>query len=115
MDEREGGNNMERILFGRILNDLTLKQSLYILNEKNYEKSLNEFRKEFFELKEENYKCNGIFKEYMSMKFNIKELSDYMVINFKSNKYKIHSSYISIKLKNDVLGFPNFDKNYDYD
>ena len=109
MDERKGGNNMERILFGRILNDLTLKQSLYILNEKNYEKSLNVFRKEFFELKEENCKCNGIFKEYMSMKFNIKELSDYMVINFKSNKYKIHSSYISIKLKNDVLGFPNFD------
>ena len=113
MDEREGGNNMERVLFGRVLNDLTLRQSLYILNEKNYEKPLSQFRKEFFELKEEDCKCEGIFKEYMGLKFNIKELSDYILINFKSNSYKINSCYIPIKLKNDVLGFPNFDENYE--
>ena len=109
LNGREDGNNMAKILFGKVLNNLTLKQALYILNEKNYEKSLNQFSKEFLELKEEHCKCEGIFKEYFNMKFNVKELSDYMAINFKSNKNKI--GYISIKLKNDVLGFPNFDEN----
>jgi len=110
MNEREGGNNMEKILFGRVLNNLTLRQSLYILNEKNYEKSLNQFRKEFLELKEEHCKCDGIFSEFYNMKFNVKELSDYIVINFKSNKNEDTFGYISFKLKNDVLGFPNFDE-----
>jgi hypothetical protein len=111
LNEREGGNNMEKILFGRVLNNLTLKQSLYILNERNYNKSLEQFRQDFLDLEEKNYKSDGIFKEYSNMKFNVKELSDYMVINFKSNKNKF--GYISIKLKNDVLGFPNFDENND--
>ena len=111
MNEREGGNNMEKILFGRVLNNLTLRQSLYILNEKNYEKSLNQFRKEFLELKEEHCKCDGIFKEFSNMKFNVKELADYIVINFKSNKSEAKFGNISFKLKNDVLGFPNFDEN----
>ena len=111
LNGREDGNNMAKILFGKVLNNLTLKQALYILNEKNYEKSLNQFSKEFLELKEEHCKSEGIFKEYFNKIFNVKELSDYMAINFKSNKNKI--GYISIKLKNDVLGFPNFDENVD--
>ena len=109
INERERGNNMEKILFGRVLNNLTLRQALYILNEKNYEKSLNQFRKGFLELKEELCKCEGIFNEYSKIQFNIKELSDYMIINFKFNKTKF--GYATIKLKNDVLGFPNFDEN----
>lgn len=39
--EREGGYNMEKLLFGRVLIELTLRQVLYILNEENYKKSLS--------------------------------------------------------------------------
>ena len=107
-DEREGGNNMERILFGRVLYQLTLRQALFILNEENYEKPLNQFRKEFLELKKENCQPSGIFQEYSKLKFEVEELSDFMVVRFKSGECNF--KYISIKLKDDVLGFPNFDE-----
>ena len=106
-NEREGGNNMERIFFGRVLNVLSLRQALFILNEENYKKPLNQFRQEFLELKDFNCKPIGIFKEYSKMSFDTIELSDFMVIRFKSVEYNI--KYITIKLKDDVLGFPNFD------
>ena len=106
MDERESGNNMERVLFGRLINQLTLKQVFYILNEDNYKKSLNQFRAEFMELKDEDCKCEGIFKEYSIITFDEQDISDYISINFKINY--INTKKIKIKIKNDVLGFPNF-------
>jgi hypothetical protein len=44
------------------------------------------------------------------VEYEVKELSDYIAINFKSNKNEAKFGYISFKLKNDVLGFPNFDE-----
>ena len=108
INERESGNNMERVLFGRVLNELTLKQIFYILNEDNYKKPLNQFRKEFLELKNDDCKCKGIFKEYSNMFCKTNDLSDYLMISFKNN---FLTSKISIKLKDDVLGFPNFYEN----
>ena len=99
---------MERVLFGRVLNELTLKQIFYILNEDNYKKPLNQFRKEFLELKNDDCKCKGIFKEYSNMFCKTNDLSDYLMISFKNN---FLTSKISIKLKDDVLGFPNFYEN----
>ena len=106
MDERESGNNMERVLFGGIINHLTLKQVLYILNEDNYKKSLNQFRAEFLELKDEDCKCKGIFIEYSNIAFNHQDIADYVAFNFKANYINVKK--IQIKIKNDVLGFPNF-------
>ena len=91
-DEREGGNNMERILFGRVLYQLTLRQALFILNEENYKMPLNQFRKEFLELKKEHCKPSGIFKEYSNMKYDIEELSDLMVVRFKDTEYNLKYS-----------------------
>ena len=59
-------------------------------------------------MKKEHCEPSGIFKEYSNLKFDIEELSDFMVVRFKSSEYNI--KYISIKLKDDVLGFPNFDE-----
>lgn len=106
MDERESGNNMERVLFGGILHQLTLKQVFYILNEANYKKSLNQFRAEFLELKDEDCRCKGIFKEYSNIGFEHQDIPDYITFNFKANYINVKK--ISIKIKNDVLGFPNF-------
>ena len=104
MNEREGGNNMERILFGRVLNTITLKQALYILNENNYQKSLNEFRSDFLKLKDNVPECEGTFKEYSQIDSEIADLSDYFSIRFKN-----YINTINFTLKDDVLGFPNYD------
>jgi uncharacterized protein YdcH (DUF465 family) len=107
--EREGGNNIERVLFGRVMNELSLRQALYILNERNYSKSLNQYREEFLALKKKDCECHGLFEEYSKLKINIEELSDYMVIRFKAESLNV--KYIKIKIKDDVLGFPNYDDN----
>ena len=44
------------------------------------------------------------------MKLEVKEIADYIVINFKSNKNNAKIGYITFKLKDDVLWFPNFDE-----
>ena len=107
IEEREGGNNIERILFGRILNELTLKQALYILNEENYSKPLNQFRDDFLKLDDKFCKCKGVFNEYEKISSEMMELSEYMTIRFKP-----YNLYIKFKLKDDVLGFPNFDEDF---
>ncbi len=57
-------------------------------------------------MKKEHCKPSGIFKEYSNLKYDIEELSDFMVVRFKSAEYNF--KFISIKLKDDVPGFPNF-------
>ena len=118
IDEREGGNNMERILFGKILNNLNLKQALYILNENNYSKSLYQFQTDFLILNEKDCKCEGIFKEFSLI--NLKddeEKLDYITIRFKTSSF--NRNFNNINLKNDVLGFPIYaedniiDKDFD--
>ena len=110
IEEREGGNNMERIMFGRVLNELNLRQALYILNEKNYDKPLNQFREDFIKLKDNYSECQGVFEEYSKIKNEMIALGDYMVIKFKPN-----CNYIKFKKKDDVLGFPNFDDYSEYE
>ena len=109
-NERESGNNMERILFGRTINNLSLRQVLFILNQDNYNKSLSQFRIDFSILKDEDCKCKGIFENYSNIDMAILNLSDYLYIEFKSIYYIKH---VSIKLNNDVIGFPNFYKSID--
>ena len=107
ISEREGGNNMEKILFGKVLNNLNLKQALYILNENNYNKSLYQFQTDFLLLKENDCKCEGIFGEYS--KIDLKEdegILDYITIRFKTNTF--NNNFININLRNDVLGFPSY-------
>ena len=105
MLEREGGNNMEKMLFGKVLKNLNLKQALYILNENYYNKSLYQFQNDFLLLKEDDCKCEGIFEEYS--KINLKddeEIFDNITIRLKANS--CNKKLININLKNDVLGFP---------
>ena len=98
---------MERILFGRVLNELTLKQALYILNEENYSKSLSRFRDDFLKLDNNFCECKGVFNVYAKLTPKIIEFSEYMTIRFKPCNI-----FIKLKLKNDVLGFPNFDEEF---
>ena len=45
--EREGGENFECLLFGKIMGNINLFQSLYLLNENNYDQNVDEFRQNF--------------------------------------------------------------------
>ena len=65
IEEREGGKNMERLLFNQPIRKLTLKQCMYLLNLKNYGKSLKEFKEGFNELNIKDLKIEdkGIFHE----------------------------------------------------
>ena len=56
IEEREGGKNMERLLFDHPMKKLSFKECLYLLNEKNYEKDLQDFKDGFSELKEKDIK-----------------------------------------------------------
>ena len=47
---KEGGYYLELALFGRVIRHLTYGEVLYILNEDNYKKSLDNFKKGFMEL-----------------------------------------------------------------
>ena len=105
---------MERILFGKVLHGLNLKQALYLLNENNYNKTLHQFRNGFIELKNEDCKFEGEFEKYQKINLNNDEdVTDYTIIRFKENYYNINS--ININLVNDVLGFAEFNDENDFD
>ena len=106
---REGGYYLEIALFGRIIKNLSYGEALYILNEDNYKKSLEEFRKGFMELSSKDLYLKGQF-DYLNLK-NESELKDLMhSISIKaknSNNEKsniIKDLKISIPWKNDVIG-----------
>ena len=78
--ENEGGKNIERLLFGQPLHVLALSQCLYLLNEKNYQKKLSDFRSGFNELKSEDLKIedDSLFKEFNTV-LNIKNFDNIKV------------------------------------
>ena len=105
-DSGEGGNYLELILFGEVLNRLSLAQALYILNEENYKKNCLEFQKGFANLNVDDLtiKKDGIFhKEYNEIKNVISE-KNYSTIFIQSKKRSQDEPYITFSLKNDVLG-----------
>jgi hypothetical protein len=113
INENEGGNNMEKLLFNQKIKRISIKQCIYLLNEKNYEKSLPEFKKGFNELKKEDLKIDendGIFKECNSIlnMNNFEEIS--IKSNIKCNDEDINSDYLidsyvdDIGIDNDILG-----------
>ena len=55
---------MEYLLFDKILYQINLAEVLYILNEKNYDKTLIEFKIGFEKLDIKDLKIEGIFSEY---------------------------------------------------
>jgi len=112
IDERESGKNLEMLLFNRRIRKITLEESIYILNEKNYDKNLDDFRTDFNELKEEDIKINGIFSEFNEIleetKKNGEILKNCLIAadDIGDDEGILSNCFIdNIEDENDVLGF----------
>ena len=112
IDDREGGKNIERLLFNRPISKLSLLECIYLLNERNYEKNLEEFKKGFNELtiKELQFDKNSLFQEF-NVVFNIENFEEvgkksYIRCDENDNSNIYIDTYIDdIEDVNDVLGF----------
>ena len=67
----EGGKVIEYLLYGRIISELNLKEIVFICDYKNFEKNLDEFRKDFMNLEHE--KLNDVFLKHSKDNKDISE------------------------------------------
>ena len=104
---REGGYYMEFLLFGRIIQNLTLEEAMFLMNVDNYNRDMKTFNRKFSNLNEK-ININGVFS-----KFNqINTFGNYDKIKTTSIKAKgitknnlLKNLSIDIKIrKNCVLG-----------
>ena len=51
---KEGGEIIEQLLYNRIVNTLNLKESIYILTKKNYDKDIKTFRNDFINVNQKS-------------------------------------------------------------
>ena len=65
--EKEGGDNLEEILFGKKLSNIGLLESLYILNEKNYDQNLIQFKNNFLNLYNFNIPLEEKIREFLTI------------------------------------------------
>ena len=86
--ESEGGIYLELLLFNKEIKSITLADALFLLNEKNYDRSLYDFIDSFENKKHEDLIIEGVFNDfnnYFDVKqMTIEELSNYY-IRQKSN------------------------------
>lgn len=102
----EGGYYVEMALFGKIIKKLTLEESLYLLNLKNYEKSLEDFRTGFEKLEKKDLEINGVFSEF-KLDMNNELDKDYgkkFSISTKPKDNNKKNIEIIIPFLNDVKG-----------
>ena len=98
--EGDGGENLEDILFGEKKKSLKMLECFYILNEKNYKQSLNDFKTNFKKIADnsikisekmkylKNNETNAIFKEFFALINNYNE-EDFIKIELFYIKSKI--------------------------
>lgn len=107
-EEREGGKYFEFLLFKQKVKKLNLKQVLYLLNEKNYQKSLTDFNNGFTLLKKEDITIEGEFS-YLNdiLKNLIKDednLSDILIRTDDNLGFDLDDYSLDANIDNDVLG-----------
>ena len=105
---RESERFIELLMFNQTLHRINISQSLYILNENNYNKTLNEFNEGFNLLKDDDLKIEGVFHEFNLIrgfdKFSEIDM-DTMISTEPSEKINFQTDYfIEILDENDVLG-----------
>ena len=108
LEIREGGREMEKILFGNILSRINIKEALYILNEDNYKKNIFQFKKDFEALysSEENKddcKITGEFCEYNNLPDNVLDETSKLLI-YETLEDSVENIYIESSDNDDIIG-----------
>lgn len=114
VDISESGKNLERLLFKRCLYRMTLSECIYILNEKNYDKTLEDFREDFNDIKDKDlqFEKNGVFSEFNNIENFINDkllLTNSIMVsddNYDNDENDLSNFFIdNIEDDSDVLGF----------
>ena len=106
---KEGGSNLEEILFDKKIVNFTLLEALYIINEKNFEQNLNDYKNNF--LKMRNYLIPlGKKLEYLKIPKGgiFEELYDETEKTLKEEQFhQLHQLTYSMdnKSKNSILDY----------
>ena len=89
LEGKDGGENMEEILFGRKIETLRILESFYILNENNYNQSLNDFRANFKKLYDNSIEYSEKIK-YLKNKNDVAIFKEFFEIikNFEEKDFK---------------------------
>ena len=112
----DGGKYIEYALFGKILDKIRLDQALYILNEKNYEKSYLDFQFGFNNINQENLEVKGTFESLCkSIKLNQNYINYSKTIFIITNASLFKEIKISCRNENDVIGRVSFNENYEFE
>ena len=89
---KEAGEFVEELLFGAMEDEIELTQMLYILDIKNYDKEIDDFRKEYISYKDTKiYPISPDFKDFLkqlgidSEKINFKETKRLCIIHKHKN------------------------------
>ena len=104
----EGGQSVELLMYGRIIEDLNVKEAIFILNNDNYKLTLNEFRSEFISLEEKE--LDEVFEKARKNP----NIDDYVIKAYKEYKQKEEYfnqtlKYYSFKIKGNVNGNINWE------
>jgi len=114
INDCEGGKYIEYALFGKILEKIRLDEALYILNEKNYEKSYLDFQYGFNHINKDNLEVKGTFENLCkSIQLNQNYINYSKKIFIATNTSYFKEKAISCKNENDVLGRLSFNENYE--
>ena len=104
-EDCEGGYYVDFALFGRKLKEINLEQVLYILNEKNYEKTYLDFQYGFNNIKQEDLQVEGVFKEMcQNIANNLKDFeNNAKSIYINLNPLNIRENKIYCDIRNDLI------------
>ena len=102
----DAGDKGESILFGDKIKYIFIKGALFILNNENYKKNIEEFREEFIEFNNPDKNINGEFNVQEEIKNNniisiIKEKCGVMEDLIKITKSNSYHRFRTIKPEND--------------
>ena len=107
-DEREGGKFFELLLFKQSIKKINLIQALYMLNRKNYNKSLSDFSEDFQSPKDNDLKIEGEFsflnEEIIKLKNDKHNLEDYYLKTDEDQIDILNDYIIDCEIEDDVIG-----------
>ena len=109
-ETKEGGQIIEYLLFGRIINKMNIKEIIYIYNLDNFSKTLEEYRNDFINLKNES--VNEVFKRESQKNSEILTLFKIYKKLPKETKIKLEKKNFKSAKRYDDESSLNFEEFY---